>query len=183
MRAVERIRTCICFCTCVLLAGVAAAQNPPRSATYISAKDIQRSLAPAPPSGVRDSVLRVLPVAGQYNVGVAAVRRVRVNGKNPTGAVEHHDVTEVYEIVKGSGTLVTGGELIDPKEITNPVIVGEIGPSAQGRGIRNGTSRHVSVGDVVVIPAGVPHGFSEVSPEGVSYILVRIDTHRVLKLR
>jgi mannose-6-phosphate isomerase-like protein (cupin superfamily) len=180
------MRICECFCAFILVTGVVAAQNPSqtvaREAAYVSAKDIQRSVAKKPPSGLQDSILRVLPVGDQYNVGVSIVRRARVNGKTPTDALLHHDVTEVYEVISGSGTLVTGGELADPKEIDDPAILAEIGPTAQGRSIRSGKSQHLGVGDVVIIPAGVPHGFSEISLQGVSYVVVRIGPHHVLKI-
>jgi hypothetical protein len=60
---------------------------------------------------VSDAVLRVVPVASKYNVGIAVIRRSRVNGRTPPDAVLHDDVTEVYQIVEGKGVLVTGGAL------------------------------------------------------------------------
>ena len=175
----------------LLAAGLAAAAMaadaapPPGAGRAISidSSEIRAAVAEAPPTGLKDAVLRVLPVGNEYNVGVAAVRRVRVDGKTPHDAVEHHQVTEVYQIVQGGGTLVTGGELEQKSEMDKAELIAELGPTARGERIVNGVSRQVAVGDVIVIPAGVPHGFSEIAPEGVTYLLVRFDPHRVLKTR
>ena len=42
-----------------------------------------------------------------------------------------------------------------------------------GTDIQGGESRHLSKGDVIVIPAGVPHWFKEV-PKSVSYFVVKV---------
>jgi hypothetical protein len=62
-------------------------------------------------------------------------------------------------IVDGSGTLVTGGTIVP-------------GSGRGGATIENGVSRHVSKGDVILIPPGVPHWYKDV--EGtISYLEVR----------
>jgi quercetin dioxygenase-like cupin family protein len=40
-------------------------------------------------------------------------------------------------------------------------------------------SRKVKAGDVIVIPAGLYHGFSEV-PDHIEYVLIRPDVEKVL---
>jgi quercetin dioxygenase-like cupin family protein len=56
------------------------------------------------------------------------------------------------------------------------------GPGFAGSGIRGGVSRRVSKGDMVIIPAGTPHGFTEVQ-ETITYTIVRIDPSRLLALK
>jgi len=60
---------------------------------------------------------------------------------------EHYD--DLMVVQQGTATLITGGSLVDPKT-TGP---GEI----RGKSVQGGKSRTISVGDVVVIPANVPH--------------------------
>lgn len=63
----------------------------------------------------------------------------------------HPTDAEYAIVVAGSGTLVSGGTLADP-EVTNPGLT-------QGSRIDGGTTRPIKVGDVLMIPAGMPHGF------------------------
>jgi mannose-6-phosphate isomerase-like protein (cupin superfamily) len=79
-------------------------------------------------------------------------------------ALVHKFTSEVYVIQAGGGTLLTGGKLKDP--VTGP-------PDQQaGKGIEGGTSQEVKAGDVVFIPAGVPHVFSGYSPD-ITYLNIR----------
>jgi len=43
-------------------------------------------------------------------------------------------------------------------------------------------SRRIAKGDMVIIPAGTPHWFSEVQ-ESITYTVVRVDPGRVVKLK
>jgi uncharacterized cupin superfamily protein len=55
------------------------------------------------------------------------------------------------------------------------------GPSAMGT-IEGGTSQIVGPGDIVFIPAGVAHGFSEIT-EAITYIVYRIDPDQLVELK
>ncbi|HXS69602.1 MAG TPA: cupin domain-containing protein [Candidatus Polarisedimenticolia bacterium] len=83
------------------------------------------------------------------NFKVMAGRRVA------PGEVEIHEKdTDVFYITEGSATFVTGGTAADqhttaPGEIRAPKIAG-------------GEEHHLKKGDVIVIPAGVPHQFTAV---------------------
>ena len=82
------------------------------------------------------------------------------------GQVEVHDKeTDVLYITDGEATFVTGGTMIGGK---NTKAGQWLGTDIQG-----GESRHLSKGDVIVIPAGVPHWFKEV-PKSVSYFVVKV---------
>jgi mannose-6-phosphate isomerase-like protein (cupin superfamily) len=100
-------------------------------------------------------------------------------------AYQHHDITEVYQVVSGSGTLVTGGTLESATEMrhNDPSVVSLMGPTAAGVAIKSGTRQRIGPGDIVVIPANTPHGFADLAPDGISYVVVRIDPHHVLKAR
>jgi quercetin dioxygenase-like cupin family protein len=81
----------------------------------------------------------------------------------------------------GSATLVTGGTMLDAKErpADSKSVQLEDGPGASGTSIRGGVTQQIKAGDVVVIPAGVPHWFSKINGS-ITYVVVRFDPTRVL---
>src|SRR6266851_8443996 len=94
-----------------ILLALAAADKKPTSATYVTNDDVQATLKRAPENSVSDQQIRVVDV-GKYNVAIGVVYR---SAKAVQAAVEHDQVTEVYTIMEGSGTLVTGGTLVNAK--------------------------------------------------------------------
>jgi len=89
-------------------------------------------------------------------------------------------VTEVYHIIDGAGTFVTGGEMVEPTPSpsdgnTVKVLVGRVLRNLDPRGY----SRRVGPGDVIVIPPGVAHWFSAVERD-MNYLVVRVDAQHVL---
>ncbi|HVN43164.1 MAG TPA: AraC family ligand binding domain-containing protein [Steroidobacteraceae bacterium] len=149
--------------------------------TYISASEVREAVGHLPPDPVGDAALRTLRI-GHYNVSIAVVRRALVDGRLPTDAIVHDKVAEVYQISEGSGTLVTGGRLLDGKPLpaNHPVVRHVAGPSAVGTRIDGGTAQHVGPGDLVVIPPNTPHGFVQLDGDRIVYTLVRIDAEGVL---
>jgi len=82
------------------------------------------------------------------------------------GHVELHEKqTDVLYIVDGEATFVTGGKMVGGK-VTSP-------GQWLGAEIQGGQVHHLSKGDVIVIPAGIPHWFKEV-PHSVSYFVVKV---------
>jgi quercetin dioxygenase-like cupin family protein len=82
------------------------------------------------------------------------------------GQVEVHDKeTDVLYILDGEATFVTGGQMVG----------GKVSQPGQwlGSDITGGQTRHIAKGDVLVVPAGVPHWFKEV-PGSVSYFVVKV---------
>ena len=106
------------------------------------------------------------------------------DAKKLPSCVEHDQVTEVYHILAGSGTMVTAGTLVNPqRQPSNDAALRELtGPSTTGASIQKGESRHVGLGDIVIIPAGVGHWFSTVDGS-IDYIVVRIDPDKVVHLK
>ncbi len=128
-----------------------------------------------------DQQIRVVDIGNDLNVGVGILRRVgaRTEGEEVT-AILHHRITEVYYILSGSGILVTGGDETDPVEFPADVTAVRelIGPSGR-RTVTNGQEQTIAAGDIVVIPAGVPHGFRHIQ-EQVTYLSIRVDHEQVL---
>jgi mannose-6-phosphate isomerase-like protein (cupin superfamily) len=159
-----------------ILAVLFAADSKPGSATYVINEDIQATLKRAPEGSVSDQQIRVIDV-GKVNVAVGAVYR---SAKAPQLAVEHDQTTEIYHIMEGSGTLVTGGAIVNPERRgpEHPSIKLN-GPSVNGTALVNGESHRVGPGDVVVIPAGVGHWFSAIDGS-IRYLVVRVDANKIL---
>ena len=73
--------------------------------------------------------------------------------------------TDVFYIVDGSATFVTGGKMLDSKN-TGPNEV-------RGTSIEGGDTRELNKGDVIIIPAGVPHWFKEIKST-FNYFVVKV---------
>lgn len=120
--------------------------------------------------------------AGQDG-GDAADADCGVSSGEPSGArgIQHLHQTETYIIVSGAGTLVTGGSILNGRSSSPESIVTTTlnGPSCSGLIVGDVQRRDVVVGDIVIIPAGVPHGWADI-PRHVDYLSVRPDPDRVL---
>jgi mannose-6-phosphate isomerase-like protein (cupin superfamily) len=155
----------------------AQAGAPPRTATDVTHAELMTVLKNAPPDGVADQQIRVADM-GKYNVAVGVLHR---SGKARQSAISHSQVTEIYYILQGAGTFVTGGTMSDatPAASDGTIVKILVGPSTNGTGIRNGESRTIGPGDVIVIPPGVAHWFSAVEKD-LDYLVVRVDADHVL---
>jgi mannose-6-phosphate isomerase-like protein (cupin superfamily) len=101
---------------------------------------------------------------------------------SPPGMIAHDQTTETYIVISGSGTLVTGGQIFNGRRSPAESEVTKIlnGPSCSGTAAGNIVSRVVNVGDITVIPAGVPHGWTNIT-DHVDYLSVRPDPDKVLE--
>jgi len=147
-------------------------------ATYVSAADIQANLNAAPNAATNPQPnIRVVD-AGGYNVAVGVLHRPQTP---PGVAAVHFKVSEIYHVIDGAGTLVTGGTMVNAKARPADAISVRLedGPGASGTSIHGGVIQKIKAGDVVVIPAGTPHWFSEIKGS-ITYIVVRIDPNRIL---
>lgn len=132
----------------VTVSGVAFAQAPQPTptdrtkATHFSATDLQAALARLPGDRPASSV-RVFTL-DPYNVAVEQ-RQPRAQG-----AAAHADRAELFYVVGGTGTMLTGGTITDGK--VN-------GVNTQGSTITGGTRIDFKPGDFIMVPSGVPHQF------------------------
>ena len=151
---------------------------PPALATDITAAEVQAVLNA--PTGGGDRQMKVVDM-GKYNVSVGVLRRGRTTTGAAVSAINHEHVTEVYYIVSGSGTLVTGGTVdnIRPVAANSEIVTVAVGPSNNATFRQPAQSRKVGPGDIVIIPPGVYHGFSDVA-DHVDYVSVRPDPDHVL---
>ncbi len=100
----------------------------------------------------------------------------------PPDGISHDDTTETYVMISGTGTLITGGQIVNgtrsaPDSETSKYLAG---PSCLGAIYGSVVTTKVAPGDVVVIPAGMPHGWINVT-EKVTYLTIRPDPKKVLQ--
>ncbi len=148
-------------------------------ATHISAAELDSTIAAAPEGRVSDQQIRMVDVGGM-NLGVGVVHRPETTTLT---AIQHHEQAEIYRVVAGHGVLVTSRVMTDARELDpdGGTVRRLTGPSAFGT-IQGGVSRTVGPGDIVFIPAGVAHGFSEIT-EAITYIVYRVDPKQLVELK
>ena len=78
----------------------------------------------------------------------------------------HETEAELFFVVEGTGTLVTGGKLKEEKR-TNA-------ENLSGSAIEGGVSKKVSKGDWIMVPAGVPHQFPSVDAGGLTLMSLHL---------
>jgi mannose-6-phosphate isomerase-like protein (cupin superfamily) len=155
------------------------------AASYIGRDEIQAYLKRAPAraaNSVADQQIRAVDV-GKSHVDVGVVYR---NGAQAAGsAVAEHDlVSEVYYVIDGSATLVTGSDIVGWKArpADNQAVRLLNGPGGNGESIRNGVAHELKAGDSIIIPAGVGHLFTKVNGH-IEYLMVRIDPDKVTPIK
>ena len=143
-------------------------------ATDVTAASIDAFLKALPREEISDKPIRVVDVGG-YHVGVYGVYRPK---DKPGEAIIHETkVTEVYQMLSGNATLVTGGTIAESHRQGTP---GHM--SVRGPRIENGVSRHVGKGDVIIIPGGTPHWFSSLDSD-ITYLIIRPDPGSTIQLK
>ena len=90
---------------------------------------------------------------------------VHTSRREKAGMAEVHlkDADIIY-VQEGAATLVTGGTVVDPKNVAADEV--------RGAEISGGETRQISKGDVIIVPAGTPHWFKEV-PGPMTYYVVK----------
>ena len=153
-----------------LMLGLAAGEQQAASGTFISADEIAATLKQSIANNTVDSPIKLAEVPGGHKASVALLRRTKAE----TSALIHDYVTEIYEIVEGSGTLITGGSLEDPKESDLTRVNAGMSHTGVHRG---GSSRKVKAKDVIIVPAGMAHRFSELDGP-ITYLVYRFEPKR-----
>jgi len=150
----------------LLLALTADAPQAQVPATLITKEDHEAVLKEQITKNVVDQPIKASDVLGG-KASVAMLHRT----KPEVSALIHDRVTETYYIVSGSGTIVTGGTLGDPK----PTDLSRVNAGMSQTGTRQGgESRRVKAGDIIIIPAGTPHSFSQLDGP-ISYLVYRFE--------
>jgi mannose-6-phosphate isomerase-like protein (cupin superfamily) len=144
------------------------AQTPapaiPPVATDVTAEEIAKFIDSLPKDRVSDRPIKNVEVTGDYRVGVYGVFRPK---EFPGGSNLHQvNTTEIYYMLSGYATLVTGGTMTEARQ--------ENANWVRGTAIENGVVRRVVPGDVIIIPGHTPHWFSELETD-ITYLIIRPD--------
>jgi len=129
--------------------GTSAMADPPAQISYFEKSKVDAAFA-------KGAIL--LDGSDGRNYKVHASRR-----EKPGQAEIHTKDTDVIYVLDGTATFVTGGEAVDTKEIAANEL--------RGSSIRNGETRQIAKGDVIVVPNGIPHQFLEVTSPFLYYVV------------
>lgn len=149
---------------------------------YVPRSEIDAYVTRAIANQLTDQGIRTVDI-GKTNVNVGVVHRSKL--VTPEANVAEHDlVSEAYHVIDGSATLKLGPELVGkvrraPTQTTVRLLNGPGNGAAE---IRNGITRDIKAGDVVVIPAGTGHQFTKIE-DHITYLIVRVDPDKVLPLK
>ena len=151
-------------------------------AAYISNAELEAYTKRAVASQIVDQQVRSVD-AGKTNVAIGLVHRGRLAGPAPASVAEHDLVGEVYHVISGSATLVTGPGLVvakrRPAENQNVRMLN--GPGHNAESISGGVTHELKAGDVIVIPAGTGHWFTKID-DHITYLMIRLDPDKVVPL-
>ncbi len=129
--------------------GTSAMADPPAQISYFEKSKVDAAFA-------KGAIL--LDGSDGRNYMVHASRR-----EKPGQAEIHTKDTDVIYVLDGTATFVTGGAAVDTKEIAANEL--------RGSSIRNGETRQIAKGDVIVVPNGIPHQFLEVTSPFLYYVV------------
>ena len=151
--------------------------------TYIPLSELEAYTKKAIAEKLTDQQVRDVNI-GKAHIGIGMVYRGKLDKPARDSVAEHDQVSEVYHIISGSGTLVLGPEITNRQRrpATQRTVIEFNGPGNNGTEILNGTVHQLKAGDVVVIPAGTGHWFTKID-DHISYLMVRIDPDKVTPLR
>jgi len=151
--------------------------------TYIPLAELEAYNKKAIAEKLIDQQVRDIDI-GKAHVGIGMVYRGKLDRPAKDSVAEHDQVSEVYHIISGSGTLVLGPEITSRQRrpATQRTVVEFNGPGNNGTEILNGTAHQLKAGDVVVIPAGTGHWFTKID-DHITYLMVRIDPDKITPLR
>jgi len=68
----------------------------------------------------------------------------------------HDKEAELFYVIDGSATLVTGGKLVNPTRT---------GDNQSAATVEGGTAKRMGKGDFFLVPEGTPHWFSKIDGE------------------
>jgi mannose-6-phosphate isomerase-like protein (cupin superfamily) len=156
-----------CLLAFLLALVLAPQQPPPSSGTFVSADEIAATVKQSIANNVVDQPIKATALPGGHKAAVAILHRTKAE----TSALIHDHVTEIYQVMEGAGTIVTGGSLDDAK----PTDLTRVNAGMSQTGThKGGESRRVGPKDVIIIPAGVPHRFSQLDGP-ITYIVYRFE--------
>jgi mannose-6-phosphate isomerase-like protein (cupin superfamily) len=127
---------------CLAAAAQSPRQSPPGAEVFSSSSIHKQTDALVEEAKAKGSSGATLADYGSH--------AIRISERTVSGGAEiHAHFDDVMMVLEGSATLITGGSVVDPH--TNDA--GE----TSGKKVENGVAQTISAGDIVHVPAGVPH--------------------------
>ena len=152
------------------------------SATYIPKSELDAYTARAIKYHIVDQQVRSIDL-GKAQIGIGMVTRGKITPGSTQGeaVAEHEQVSEVYYIIDGSATLLTGPGLVDAKKRPDNMktVREQNGPGYSAKSITNPMTTELKAGDMIVIPAGTGHWFTKID-DHITYMMVRIDPDKIV---
>jgi mannose-6-phosphate isomerase-like protein (cupin superfamily) len=134
-----------------------SATAPSGKAAYFAHADIESTWKDLE---ARQVINKRVMDGGAYSINIRIVKE----GDAP---LVHAGSADVWVTMEGTATAITGGQLVDGKKRPNV-------DDEAGTAIRGGVEQALRPGDVLFVPAGVPHGFKDI--KGFRAYLIRFDT-------
>lgn len=153
------------------------------SATYIPKSELDAYLQQAILHNLMDQQVRCVDV-GHSDLGIGIVHRKKMLPEDPIEVAEHEQISEVYYIIDGSGTIRTGPDLVEPEARPSNMktVKQQNGPGYNAKAIADPMTTELKAGDVMIIPAGTGHSWISV-PDHVTYLMIRLDPDKLLPLK
>ena len=177
-----------CIAAACSLAALTAQGDPQPTcrmcpASYIADDESQAYVKKAIAEKLTDQQIRDVEI-GKSHVGIGVVHRGKLAAPAPESVAEHDLVSEVYHVIDGTATLVTGPDLVGKKRRPADLETVRLfnGPGNNSASIRNGVTHELKAGDVIVIPAGTGHWFTKID-DHITYLMIRLDPDKVTPLR
>jgi hypothetical protein len=178
-----------------------AGKKAPTTATYIMKEEIDKISATEQSKRTLDENAKVVDL-GYENFSVGVVHRGSTRTPAPAapagaaaaappkpcgrtmatlppggtaGGITHDSQTEGYLIISGGGEMFTDGYIVNGRQSAQEAPGGPNGPTCGGMayGVKKVT---VKVGDIMIAPPGVVHGWSDI-PDHVDYLSFRPSQH------
>ena len=159
------------------------------SAVYIPKSELDGYNQRAIEHKLVDQQVRSVDI-GKVQVGIGSIYRgklgqaVGLENQVAEAVAEHEQVSEVYYVIEGSATLLTGPDLVDPKPrpSTLKTVREQNGPGFSAASIKNPEVHELKAGDMIIIPAGTGHWFTKID-DHIRYVMVRLDPDKILPLK
>src|SRR6202049_689128 len=154
-------------------------------ATYIPKSELDAYTKRAIENKLVDQQVRSVDI-GKAQIGIGMVTRGKMNLGSTSGdaVAEHDQISEVYYIIEGSATLLTGPDMVGLKQrpSTLKTVREQNGPGYGAASIKNPVTHELKAGDLIIIPAGTGHWFTKID-DHITYVMVRIDPDKVVPLK
>jgi mannose-6-phosphate isomerase-like protein (cupin superfamily) len=151
--------------------------------TYVPLTELEAYAQKALAEKLLDQQVRDIDI-GKARIGIGMVHRGKLDKPAPDSVAEHDQISEVYHVICGAGTLVLGPDIVNRQR--RPATMRTVrefnGPGNNGSDITGGVAHQIKAGDVVVIPAGTGHWFTKID-DHIDYLMVRIDPDKVTPLK